>query len=118
MTILETLHGNSDVSLRQATSRLLSSGCRFVDEALRDNPTGPVQMITGIDHTEITYEVVVGDLDAGDRGKARTVWHRTVTFGHDDRHHAGGAAFVEAAREQDAVAWALVTLIRRAEVES
>lgn len=49
---------------------------------------------TNSDHC-VTYEVFVG----GTRK-----WIRTVYFRNDKRHRAGGPAFVEAAREQEAEA--------------
>lgn len=79
--------------------------------ALADNPDGPVQEITSRHACGVDYEVVVGDIAAGDRGQARTVWSKSVTFGATDRTVAGGYDFVAAAREQEAVAWAILALI-------
>lgn len=94
----------------EAMNVLVRSGAKWVDEALRDNPDGPVMMTTVRTRTEIEYEVIVGILDDCCT-KARCIWSKTVAFGHDDRHHAGGAAFVEVSREQDAVAFAALELL-------
>lgn len=111
--IVEQLTGDSHLTLQRATSLLLSHGAQFVEDALRDNPTGPVTMLTQIDHCDVTYEVVIGDVDSSPLSpRSRTIWHRTVTFGMTDRTHAGGADFVAATRAQEEVAWALVTLVR------
>jgi hypothetical protein len=96
---------------QEAMNVLVRSGAKWVDEALRDNPDGPIVQLITRTKTEIDYEVVVGDPNAGDRGRARCIWHATVTFGHDDAHCAGGAAFVKTAREQDAVAFAALELM-------
>jgi hypothetical protein len=109
-TIIETLAGSS-AEPGAARNLLVQAGAQFVAEALRDNPDGPVQTITTIGRVEICYEVVIGDSSDGDHGRARTIWHRTVTFGHTDRTVAGGAAFVETARLQDAVAGAALVLV-------
>ncbi len=93
----------------EAMNVLVRSGAKWVDEALRDNPDGPVVMTTVRTRTEIDYEVVVGHSD--DRSKGRCIWTKSVTFGHDDAHCAGGAAFVAAGREQDAVAFAALELL-------
>lgn len=66
-----------------------------------------VQMLTTIDDTEIVYEVIDGDCQNGDFSGARGVWEKTVRFGATDATVAGGHAFVEAAREQEAVAMRL-----------
>lgn len=96
----------------RATNILVSNGARFVNEALADNPDGPVQMITDVSRLEVSYEVVVGDpTDSMSTKCARTIWHRIVPFGASDRHVAGGAAFVEAARSQESVAWAALELM-------
>lgn len=112
MKVIETAIGDSHLTLQSATSRLLQHGAKFIEDAIRDNPDGPVSMLTEIGDCEVTYQVVVGCVDAGDRGRARTVWHREVVFGQTDRTVAGGAAFVEAARAQEDVAWSLIALIR------
>ena len=80
-------------------------------EALRDNPDGPVRMGIERSRTEIVYDIIVGDPLAGDLGKARIVWQNTIRFGSTDRHCAGGAAFVEAGREQDAIAFAILEIL-------
>ncbi|HET9893257.1 MAG TPA: hypothetical protein VFQ42_22455 [Mycobacterium sp.] len=96
----------------EASNLLVRKGAQFVEEALRDNPDGPVKMVIDISRTEINYDVVIGDPEdsMSPRG-ARTIWHKTVYFGSSDRHCAGGAAFVEASREQDAVAFAALELL-------
>lgn len=66
-----------------------------------------VQMVTTIDDTEVTYDVVDGDLATADMGGAHTLWTRTVAFGQTDATVVGGAAFVQAAREQEAFAMRL-----------
>jgi hypothetical protein len=43
----------------------------------------------------LRYSVIRDDVE---------IWSRFVAFGHDERHRAGGAAFVDAAREQDEIA--------------
>lgn len=57
----------------------------------------------------IIYEVLLQNEDAAignDIGEGRevTVWRREILFGAVDARSAGGYAFREAAREQDAVA--------------
>lgn len=96
---------------QQAMNVLVRNHAKWVDEALRDNPDGPIAMVIIRTRTEIDYEVVIGDPDAGDHGRARTIWHATVTFGHDDAHCAGGAAFVTTARMQDEVAFAALEIM-------
>jgi hypothetical protein len=110
-TIIETLTHGASMTEREATNILVSSGAQFVEVAIRDEPDGPVVMLTDISRIEVVYEVVIGDTAAGDRGKARTIWRRAVTFGATDRTVAGGASFVEAAREQERVAWAALDLL-------
>lgn len=113
MSIVERLSapGRGDDSVR-AANILVRCGAQFVDEALRDNPDGPVQMHTEISRADVTYSVCVGDpSDSMSPRSARCIWHRVVVFGHTDRTVAGGAAFVEAARTQEAVAWAALDLM-------
>jgi hypothetical protein len=91
---------------------LVRAGAQFVDEALVDNPDGPVQMHTELSRTDVTYDVTIGDpSDSMSPRTARCIWHRTVNFGATDRHCAGGAAFVEVARQQEAVAWDALDLL-------
>ena len=90
----------------RATNILVRAGAQFVDKALQDNPDGPIRMHAEISRAEIVYDVVIGDPNS-----ARCIWQRTVPFGANDRHVGGGAAFVEAARQQDAVAWAALELL-------
>lgn len=96
---------------QQAMNALVRQHAKWVDEALRDNPDGPIVMLITRTRTEIDYEVVIGAVDAGDRCRARTIWHDSVTFGHDDAHCAGGSAFVAVARAQDEVAFAALELM-------
>jgi hypothetical protein len=93
----------------EAMNILVRAGAKWVDEALRDSPDGPVTMHITRTRTEIEYEVTIGDPDDRDRG--RVIWYREVAFGHDDAHCTGGAAFVAVAREQDAVAFAALELM-------
>jgi len=96
----------------RATNLLVRAGAQFVDEALVDHPDGPVQMRTEISRTDVRYEVTIGDpSDRTGPRAARCIWHRVVVFGHTDRTVAGGAAFVEAARVQESVAWAALDLL-------
>lgn len=96
----------------RAANILVRAGAQFVDDAIRDNPDGPVQMHTEISRTDVTYDVTIGDpSDSMSPRSARVIWHRVVTFGHTDRTVAGGAAFVEVARMQEAVAWAALDLL-------
>jgi hypothetical protein len=113
MTIVETLtrpaRGDGEA---RAANVLVRSGAQFVDDAIRDNPDGPVTMHTEISRTEVDYAVVIGSPECSMSARtARTIWHRTVTFGATDRYCAGGAAFVEAARMQETVAWAVLELL-------
>jgi len=101
-------HGNDEA---RATNILVRAGAQFVDKALVDNPDGPVQMHTTLSRTDVTYDVTIGDPSDSMRRTARCIWHRVVVFGHTDRTVAGGAAFVEAARMQEAVAWAALDLL-------
>ena len=102
---------------QKAMNILVRSGAKWVEEALRDNPDGPITMHTTRTRTEIEYEVTIGHLD--DRSRGRLIWHKTVTFGHDDAHCGGGRAFVEVGREQDDVAFAALVLmeLRRGEAQ-
>lgn len=86
---------------------MVRAGAQFVDEALVDNPDGPVQMRTELSRTDVTYTVTIGE----SLRAARCIWHRVVVFGCTDRTVAGGAAFVEAARMQEVVAWAALELM-------
>lgn len=96
----------------RAANILVRAGAQFVDEGIRDNPDGPVQMHTEISRTDVSYDVTIGDpSDSMSPRTARCIWHRVVVFGHTDRTVAGGAAFVEAARMQEAVAWAALDLL-------
>lgn len=92
-----------------AMNVLVRAGAKWVDEALRDNPDGPITEHTTRTRTEIEYEVTIGGSD--DRSRGRVIWHKTVTFGHDDAHCSGGSAFVEAARESSDVAFAALELM-------
>ena len=113
MTIIEQLQPPTrSVNEARAANILVRSGAQFVDEALRDNPDGPVRMHTEISRAEVDYAVVIGcPEDSMGTRTSRTIWHRTVTFGATDRHCAGGAAFVEAARAQEIVAWSALELL-------
>ena len=64
-------------------------------------------MVITIDDCDITYDVIDGDLATADMGGAHTLWTKTVAFGQTDATVAGGYAFVEAAREQEAFAMRL-----------
>lgn len=88
---------------------LVRSHAKWVDEAIRDNPDGPITEHTTRTRTEIEYEVTIGYCD--DQHRGRLIWHKTVAFGHDDAHCGGGRAFVEAAREQADVAFAALELL-------
>lgn len=59
-----------------------------------------ITMTTTINDAGVDYEVFDGDPSHGDFGDAIVVWSRTVEFGRDKNHRAGGYAFVEAARDQ------------------
>lgn len=101
--------GNSEA---RAANILVRAGAQFVDEAIADNPDGPVQMHTELSRTEVSYGVAIGDSsDSMTPRTDRFIWYRVVTFGHTDRTVAGGAAFVEVARMQEAVAWAALDLL-------
>ena len=93
----------------RAANILVRFGAQFVDEALARNPDGPVRMHTELSRTDVFYDVTIGD--PSDGMPARCIWQRIVVFGHTDRTVAGGAAFVEAARLQEAVAWAALDLL-------
>jgi hypothetical protein len=54
-----------------------------------------IRMMTDIDDRGITYVIEVNGLEHH---------RRRVEFGRDRRHRAAGAAFVEAAREQEKIA--------------
>lgn len=99
------------MSIEKAREILASHGARSIEVALSDNPDGPVQEITSRHACGVEYDVVIGDASYGDRGQARTVWSKSVTFGATDRTVAGGHDFVMAAREQEAVALACLALI-------
>lgn len=70
------------------------------------------------DEHGIDYEVRVslGSLTKGayEEGEGQvTVWSRRVEFGKTAARSAGGGAFVEAAREQDAIADAIAKAVWR-----
>ena len=96
----------------RAANILVRAGAQFVDDALQDNPDGPIRMHAEISRTEIVYDVVIGSPSTdGAPSSARCIWQRSVKFGANGRHVAGGAAFVEAARQQEAIAWATHELL-------
>jgi len=68
-----------------------------------------ITMTTVIRHESVTYAVHTGDALAGEFGDSREVWRKEVPFGSAERFHAGGAAFVEAARKQQSIAESLAT---------
>lgn len=78
-------------------------------KANRDDIAEVVKRVERSD-TSVIYDIAVvlrsmaanSGYEADDDRKY--LWHHEVHFGADDRHHAGGAAFVEAAREQDEIA--------------
>ena len=96
----------------RAANILVRAGAQFVDDALRDNPDGPIRMHTEFSRAEIIYGVVIGAPSSdGTPSSARCIWQRSVVFGANARHVAGGAAFVEAARQQETIAWAAHELL-------
>jgi hypothetical protein len=94
----------------EAMNILVRAGAKWVNEALRDNPDGPITEHTTRTKTEVEYEVTIGIGGLGG-DRSRTIWFKTVTFGADDAHCAGGRAFVEAARESSDVAFAALELM-------
>lgn len=62
-------------------------------------------METLVERVFIEYRVVLVDDGLENRD---TVWERRVFFGATDATHAGGADFVQAAREQERVAHGIV----------
>lgn len=112
LKIIETAVAYYDRRIAErAVAILKQHGARFVDEAIRDNPDGPVVMVTTRYATEVDYQVLIGEADSGDRGKSRVIWDRSVTFGATDRTVAGGADFVAAARAQEEVQHAAYSLL-------
>lgn len=79
---------------------------RPTDWPHKEEPQLPVTMRTDIDRDAIRYEVRVSfDGPGFEEGEnENSVWYREVFFGSTDRHCAGGAAFIEAAREQQRIA--------------
>ena len=76
-----------------------------------------VKMETSILDTEVVYTVVIGnDDDTAWEDVARVLWHRRVPFGDDDAHCAGGAAFRNAVRRQEEIAWACAHAGQREEI--
>lgn len=61
-----------------------------------------VTMTTDIGPSGVSYRVFVSD-------EPEPAWFVEVLFGRDDAHRPGGAAFVSAARMQEAMAWDLAT---------
>lgn len=61
----------------------------------------------------VLYTVIDGNPDGGDFSTAREVWHKEVPFGKTFRYRAGGPAFAEAAREQEAIAQEVMSLRER-----
>jgi hypothetical protein len=100
--IIETMKATRGDNAPRATNILIQAGAQFVEDALHDFPDGPVKMTTEVAKLNVIYEVYIGE---------RCIWHRTVTFGHKERFTTGGAAFVETARLQDAVAWAALAVV-------
>lgn len=94
-------------TLGTAKQALITAGAKNVGLALGAYPHGPVTEVTSRSATGVDYEVRVGT----DRASSMAVWSTTVLFGQDDRHCAGGHAFVEAARTQARVAFAIVALL-------
>lgn len=94
-----------------ARAVLRAHGAQNVEEAVRANPTGPVQTITTRNACDVSYRVVVGDALLGDHGESREIWSRVVPFGQTDETVAGGADFVAAARAQAEVAEAAYALL-------
>lgn len=85
-------------------------------ETFGDLASAGVVMLTHLRDAEVVYEVIVGTpIHDADRGDVRTAWSKTVAFGATDRTVAGGMAFREAAREQEAVAWELFHAARLAD---
>ena len=75
----------------RAANILVRAGAQFVDDALRDNPAGPIRMHAEISRTEIVYVVVIGAPSTdGAPSSARCIWQRFVKFRVNDRHVAGG----------------------------
>jgi hypothetical protein len=72
----------------------------------RREPELPVVMETTIERDGVLYAVTVFEQDVPciDGEAGIEVWRREVFFGSDDRHCAGGYAFIEAAREQQRIA--------------
>lgn len=93
----------------ECLSVLASAGAKWIDEALRDNPDGPITAHTTRTKTEVKYEVTIGFSSEVSNG--RLIWWKTVPFGNTDAHCAGGAAFVAAALEQDHVSLAALNLM-------
>jgi hypothetical protein len=112
--IIETPEGNVGRT-DNLRAILAKHGARFIDEAIRDNPDGPVSAVTTRYATEVDYQVIVGGWDDGDHGKARVIWDRSVSFGATDARCAGGSDFVAAARAQDEVASAAYALLSATE---
>lgn len=111
LKIIETATYYDRRIAERAVAILKQHGARFVDEAIRDNPDGPVVMVTSRYATEVDYQVLIGDAYSGDRGKSRVIWDRSATFGATDRTVAGGADFVAAARAQEEVQHAAYSLL-------
>mgnify|MGYP001571278741 FL=1 len=77
-----------------------------------------VTMVTTLDETEVTFEVIDGDQDIGDFGNGCGVWSTSVSFGDDDDHQWGGRAFREARRAQEDCALAVRNAKTDAEVDA
>lgn len=108
MKIIETVESSRPSQAERLRAILAKHGVRHLDDAIRDNPDGPVRMITTRYATQIDYQVIVGD---DDMYRGRCIWDRSVTFGATDRTVAGGEDFVAAARAQDEVAQAAHALL-------
>ena len=59
-----------------------------------------ISMLTQSNDHGVSYSVLLGPV----LPNTTCVWNRTVLFGKDAPHRAGGAAFVHAAREQERIA--------------
>jgi len=75
----------------------------------------PVTMVTERERDSISYEVVCGNVTAGDHGDARSVWCETVHFGATDATVAGGSDFVQAARHQQQIADEVLAFLHETE---
>jgi len=84
-----------------ARRRLRMLDVPALDEVIAQHAHEPVATRCLLSRAGITYQVVLGE---------QVLWSTYLQFEDSYRYRPGGIAFREAAHEQDAIAWAILTL--------